>query len=141
MNIFRNRIPELQNKIKEQEEIIKNLEAERDARHSIKGMLTEAIPMSATERRKYVSDIALFYSTIFKNKIPHFITLQQEALSQVGRSEREYDIYRSNINCFYLIDDWMQERTNEHFGDLEESRINAINGEELVDNLRTKYEN
>jgi len=101
--------------------------------------LEESIPFTQTERKKYVSDIALFYQTVFKKKLQHFIGLQLEELAQIGRTELGNNIIRANINCFRLIDSWMEKMTNEHVGNLEEARESFKEGEELISNLNKKY--
>ena len=85
-------------------------------------ILQETIPISQNERRKYCADISIFYSAIFKSKLQHLIGLQFQELAQIGRTELSTNIIRANINCFNLIDDWMQLMTNEHLGNLEEAR-------------------
>ena len=77
-------------------------------------ILEESIPFAQNERKKYVSDIALFYQTIFKSKLQHFIGLQLEELAQIGRTELGNNVIRANINCFRLVDTWMEKMTNEH---------------------------
>lgn len=104
-------------------------------------MLNEGIPTSAQERKKFMSDCAFFYVTIFKKKLQHFRLLQMEELSYLGREEKFYDTLRSNINCFHLIDEWMNKMTNEHVGNMEEIRNGLDKGEDIINNLREKYEN
>jgi hypothetical protein len=101
-------------------------------------MLKESIPFEQVARKKYMSDIALFYQTIFKDKLQHFIYLQMEELAQIGRTELGGNIIRSNINCFRLIDSWMEEMTNEHIGNVEEIRKSFGESEELINDLQ-KY--
>lgn len=101
--------------------------------------LEEAIPKEMTARKKYMSDIALFYETVFKGKIQHFIGLQLEELAKIGRTELGTNIIRSNISCFRLIDDWMQERTNEHMADLQDARNRVGVPENITSDLREKY--
>lgn len=100
--------------------------------------LDESIPTSQNERKKYMSDIALF-SSIFRPKIGHFIGLQLLELAQIGRTEIGDNIIRSNINCFRLIDEWLEKRSNEHFGNLEQTRQSFDEGKELIDELKKKY--
>jgi len=102
-------------------------------------MLEEAIPVAQQERKKYVSDIALFYQTIFKDKLKHFIGMQLEELAQIGRSEYGNNIIRSNINCFNLIDTWMKEKTSEHIGNVETIRNSLDVGAEIIKEMGEKY--
>jgi hypothetical protein len=102
-------------------------------------MLEEAIPVEQVARREYTSDIAFFYAKHFKKKLQHFIGLQLEELAQIGRSETLNDMIRSNINCFRLIDEWMEKMTNEHFGDIEEARKSVKEGDTIIKDLRNKY--
>lgn len=104
-------------------------------------ILEESIPFTQAERKKYVSDIALFYQTTFKKKLQHFIGLQLEELAQIGRTELGNNIIRANINCFRLIDSWMEKMTNEHVGNLEEIRESFVEGEEFTNKLNKKYGN
>jgi hypothetical protein len=60
-------------------------------------------------------------------------------LAQLGRSERESDIIRSNINCFNLISDWMEERTTEHIGDLETMRNSFDENDKFINNFKETY--
>jgi len=102
-------------------------------------MLDEAIPSNPTERKKYMSDCSFFYATVFKKKLQHFIGMQLEELSQLGRSEVGNNIIRSNINCFRLIDEWFKTNANEHLGNLEEIRNSLGEGEKLADKLKKIY--
>jgi len=102
-------------------------------------LLEESIPKDATGRKQYVSDIAYFYATTFKEKLKHFIGLQLIELAQIGRSEKESNIIRANINCFNLIDDWMDKETKEHFGDLEQLRNSFDNNDDFINKLKDEY--
>lgn len=102
-------------------------------------MLDEAIPVEQNQRKKYVSDIALFYGSVFKQKLKHFIGLQLQELAEIGRTELGTNIIRSNINCLRLIDEWFDERSREHFGDLENARISLDEGKLLAEELENKY--
>lgn len=102
-------------------------------------MLEEAIPVEQVARREYTSDIAFFYAKHFKKKLQHFIGLQLEELSQIGRSEVMNDMIRSNINCFRLIDEWMDKMTKEHLGDLQEVRNSFKDGDTLSRELKETY--
>lgn len=101
--------------------------------------LEESIPKEQTERKKYVSDIAFFYATIFKKKLEHFIGLQLLELSQIGRTEENYKIIRANINCFRLIQEWMEEITNEHMGNLNEVRNSFDDGKDFLEKIKIEY--
>ncbi len=139
MNIFSNRIPELQNKIKEQNETIKKLESLVYAHNSLLEFFDDTKKMSETERKKYVSDVAMAYVTVFKKQFPKFIFDQQQALSIYGRSKDEYDIFRCNINVIRLFEEWMIKMTNEHLGDLEAAREKVSETEEFTSNFRETY--
>lgn len=98
------------------------------------------IPEETNARRGYMSDVTLFYSKIFKKKINHMISLQKDALAIIGKKEQEYDLYRSNINCFSLIDDWMRECEVEHFQNVQIKRDFVEDNSTLeVDNIKNKY--
>lgn len=104
-------------------------------------ILEESIPFAQNERKKYVSDIALFYQTIFKSKLQHFIGLQLEELAQIGRTELGNNVIRANINCFRLVDTWMEKMTNEHVGNLESIRESFNEGEDFINKLHKKHGN
>lgn len=133
-------IREDKEKIQVLQEEIKKLKAKLELNNSIGFLLDEAIPEGETKRKRYMADISLFYSTIFRDKLKHFIGLQMEELSKLGRTEKEYEIFRSNINCFHLINDWMELRTNEHLGNLEELRNKFIDDKEFINNFKKTYE-
>jgi hypothetical protein len=143
MNIFRNRQTALQDKkrIEELENELKKTQALLNAHTFLTEFFDDTKQMSETERKKYVSDIALSYVTVFKKQFPKFIFDQQQALSVYNRPEKEYDIYRCNINVIRLFEEWMIKMTNEHLGDLEESRNKVVETEDFINNLRGKYEN
>jgi hypothetical protein len=46
---------------------------------------------------------------------------------------------RSNINCFRLIDEWMQKMSNEHVGNIEEIRNRFKDNESFINNLKETY--
>mgnify|MGYP001174082629 FL=1 len=102
-------------------------------------ILDEAIPTNPTERKKYMSDCAFFYATVFKEKLKHFIGMQLEELSLIGRTEKGTDIIRAHISAFRLIDEWFKINTNEHLGNLEEIRNSLEEGEKLADKLKKIY--
>ncbi len=118
---------------------IKNLEEQLVIKNKLVSLFEESIPIEGNARKRYVADIALFYQTVFKEKIKHFIGLQMEELAQIGRTESANDIIRANINCFRLIDTWMETKTNEHLGNLEEMRSAFGEGDEFRQKLKETY--
>lgn len=128
---------------KKEEEVlrskIKELEEQLEFKNKLLVLFNEPYPMGETEQKKYVADIALFYQTVFKDKLKHFIGLQLEELAQIGRTELGNNILRSNISCFRLIDDWMESKTNEHIGNVENARQRLQNDEEFINNIKEKY--
>lgn len=102
-------------------------------------LLEEVIPTSQQDRKKYVSDIAFFYSTVFKSKLQHFIGEQLQELAYLGRDEEFYKTIRCNINCFRLIDEWMEKKTNEHIGNVENIRNTLDTDEKFINKLKEKY--
>jgi len=102
-------------------------------------ILDESIPKDATGRKQYMSDVAYFYATIFKEKLNHFVSLQLIELARIGRTESEYQIIRANINAFRVIDEWFDTHANEHFGDLEQMRNSFENNEDFINGLKDKY--
>lgn len=118
---------------------IKELEEQLELKNKLVFMLDESIPAEQSERKKYMADCAIFYGAVFKKKIEHFIGQQLEELVQIGRTELGSNIIRSNVNCFRLMDEWLEKMTNEHFGNLQEIR-NAI-GTDFISNIKDKYDN
>lgn len=118
---------------------IKELEEKLEFKNKFISLMEESIPKDQNGRKKYMGDIALFYSSIFKPKIQHFITEQLEELALIGRTEELNNIIRSNINCFRLIDEWMEEKTNEHIGNIEEIRKTFDNNEDFIKNMKSTY--
>lgn len=102
-------------------------------------LLEESIPKAQQERKKYVSDIAFFYSTIFKDKLKHFIGLQLEALATEGRPVVSDQFLRSSISVFRLIDEWMIKMTNEHVGNVENIRSSLDTNEKFIRDFKDKY--
>lgn len=123
------------------QEKIKNLEQQLEFKNQLVFVLEESIPTAQTERKKYMGEVALFYGSVFKSKIQHFISLQMEELAQIGRTELGTNMIRANINCFRLIDDWMNKCSNEHFGDLQEARNSFNENSKIINNLKEKYVN
>mgnify|MGYP003636722791 CR=1 FL=1 len=119
---------------------IKELEERLELKNKLEFLLEESIPEGQGERRKYMSSIALFYSSTFKEKLKHFIGDQLEELAQIGRTELGTNIIRSNINCFRLIDDWLKEKTNEHLGNLQEVRESLGENGEFINEMKQKYD-
>tara|TARA_B110000503_G_C6848146_1_gene289645 strand:- start:54 stop:428 length:375 start_codon:yes stop_codon:yes gene_type:complete len=101
-------------------------------------MLNEALPTSQQERKKFMSDCAFFYVTIFKKKLQHFRLLQMEELSYLGRDDKFYDTLRSNINCFNLINKWFETMTSEHVGNTEEIRNSLHDDADFIKDLKKK---
>lgn len=131
------------NEDREQIQVLKNeiekLKAKLELRDSIGFLLDEAIPKGETQRKRYMADISLFYSTIFKEKLKHFIGEQMEELSRFGRSREGDDFIRASISVFRLIDEWMLVRTNEHLGNLEELRSKVKDNNEFISKFKTIY--
>lgn len=105
----------------------------------IKFLLNESIPTSQQERKKYVGDIAFFYSSIFKNKLQHFIGLQLESLATEGRPVVSDQFIRSSISVFRLIDEWMETMTNEHIGNVEGIRSSLEQDQEFIKKIKDEY--
>ncbi len=106
------------------EEKIKKLEQEKEElllKRSLFEFFDDPIPKNQDDRKKYMSDVAFAY-TIMRDKLRHFIQLEKNALAEVGYPAEQYRIYRSNIYCFTVFDQWMERCTNEHLGDLQEAR-------------------
>lgn len=118
---------------------IEELKAKLELQKSIGFLLDEAIPKGETQRKRYMADISLFYSTIFKEKLKHFVGMQMEELSRFGRSREGDDFIRASISVFRLIDEWMLTRTNEHLGNLEELRSKFGDDKEFISNFKTIY--
>ncbi len=141
-------------KIKEQEQQLrKNIEVitrlenelqeaknERDARRSVIYLLNEKTPENVNERKTYMADITTFYRKIFKSKIDHMISAQKDALSILGRTVLEYDLFRSNINVLFLIDDWMSQCEREHLSDIGEARQKAEDSLGIISEMEGKYQ-
>lgn len=102
-------------------------------------ILEESIPKDQTGRKKYVADIAFFYASIFKSKLQHFIGLQLEELAKIGRAEKENDLFRSNINCFRLIDTWMEKMHNEHVGNVQVIRNSLDDDKQFINKIKETY--
>lgn len=102
-------------------------------------MLEESIPVEGNARKRYVADIALFYHSVFKNKLQHFIGEQMVELSKIGQSELMTNIIRSNINAFHLIDTWMLQRQNEHLGNLEQMRQAFGTEDQFTEEFKKTY--
>jgi len=118
---------------------IKELEEEVLWKDKLIFSLEDSIPKAQSNRKRYVGDIALFYQSIFKEKLKHFIGDQLEELAQIGRTELSSNIIRSNINCFRLIGDWMELKTNEHIGNVEEMRGRSDTDKDFINNMKTTY--
>jgi len=97
--------------------------------------LLERKIMGAEQRQKYISEIYVFYNNIFKDRINEMIQDQKDALAVFGLTDRESDIYRSNINCLNLFKDWFEGCRVEHLGDIEEKKENESVINRLKSNL------
>lgn len=130
----------LKREISEQNIEIEKLNRLLHAKHSVIDSFDDKKKqMGETERKKYVSDIAAAYVAFFKNQFKEAINAQMQALSEVGRSDEEYKLYRSNINVLRLLEDWMILKTNEHLGDLEEARNRVEETKDFTSNFRETY--
>lgn len=139
-------IEQLQRELREKDEVLSNLEKENKTIHKklvrfekkeseekrFKELAEELIPKEANARRNYMSDIALFYEKIMKDKIRHWISMQKEELSLVGRTPEQYEFFRACINCFRLIDDWLERCEREHLSNLHEKRQSFDEGSALI---------
>lgn len=102
-------------------------------------ILEESIPVAQEERKKYVSDIAFFYSTVFKQKLKHFIGMQLEALATEGRPVVSDQFIRCSISCFRLIDEWCETMTNEHIGNMTQVRNSLDDNKIIINEFDKKY--
>lgn len=119
---------------------IKELEEQLEIKNKLLFALQDPIEkLGQVERKQYVSDIALFYSKVMKKKLEHLIGDQLNELALIGRTELGSNIIRSNISCFRLIDEWMEQKSNEHFGNLEEIRESLSDDKLLVKEMNEKY--
>lgn len=92
-------------------------------------------------RKQYISNVAGFFPNILKPQLLSMIIEQKNTLARFGLLERETDILRSNINCFQLLLEWGERCVNEHVGNIEETRQRARADQNIISDLRTKYEN
>jgi len=118
---------------------IKELEEQLEFKNMLSFVLNDPVPEGETARKKYVSDIALFYQSVFREKLKHFIGLQLEELAQIGRTELSTNVIRANINCFRLIDEWMNAKANEHIGNVEEIRKSLGEDQEFINKMKEDY--
>jgi hypothetical protein len=118
---------------------IKELEKQLELKNKLVFVLEESIPKKQEDRKKYMADIAFFYASIFKEKLQHFIGEQLNELAQIGRTETLNNIIRSNINAFRLIQEWMEEKTNEHIGNIEEIRNGLDDDKEFISKIKKDY--
>lgn len=129
--------------LKDENENLKNklavLQKEIAIRRSVVDLMSEAIPKEQQSRRGYMQAVAAFYGTAFKDKLAHLIYQQKDTLSRLGLTKQEEDIFRSNINCLNLIDEWFEARTNEYLGDLHQVRENLDQDGEFINNIKDKY--
>lgn len=123
-------------RLKEENE---RLKGEIEARSSIKASFEDSIPKDQTGRKNYVSQIAAFYGVIFKEQLRTMVGQQLQMLSRVGLTKQEEDIFRSNINCLHLINEWCEERTNEHLGNLQNLREQLEDSSDITSEIRDKY--
>lgn len=146
MDIFRSKeIATLQEKIRRLEEenrnFLKQIEKLEAPRKELLFILDDAVPKDQNGRKKYMGDVALFYTSTFKEKLKHFIGEQMRSLSKFGRGVGESDdVLRANINCFNLIDEWMEKCTNEHLGNLTEMRNSFGDGKKFISELKKTYD-
>ncbi len=129
-------VPKLKATIAELENKIRILEAPRK---ELFALFDDVVPKEQNGRKKYMGDVSLFYTMTFKDKLKHFIGNQLEELAMFGRTDRGSDIIRSNINCFRLIDEWMDKCTNEHLGDLEEMRSRFQDDKTFISEVKKTY--
>ena len=132
---------EKSNGISELKKRIKELEEQLELKNKLVFCLDDTVPKEEMERKKYVADIAFFYGSSFKKKIQHLIGQQLEELAQIGRTELGNNILRSNINCFRIIDEWMEKKSNEHFGNLETIRSSLDSDKEFINKIKETYDN
>jgi len=115
-----------------------NLKRKLDIRSSIEYSLESIIPKEHTQRRNFMKDVAGFYGIIFRKQLALMKSQQLEFLSMINLTKVEEDIYRSNINCLHLIDEWFEKCTNEHFSDLNSVK-QELESENNITNLKDKY--
>ncbi len=154
MDIFgRGTIEQLRNELRLKDEVLKNAlrrvdevnkelvwhkEEQKRIKH-FQYLLNEDIPVEQNARKNYFSDITMFYTKIFKKKIAQMISAQKDALTILGKTEKEYDLFRSCVNVFSLLDDWFTQSEREHLSDLEEARQRVENSMSEVDEINRKY--
>lgn len=115
------------------------LKKELSVRRSVVDLFEESIPKDQSDRKDYMSKIAVFYGTVFKSKLAHMIYQQKDTLSKLGLTKQEEDIFRSNINCLHLIDEWCEQRTNEYLGDIRQMQEGVDDDNIFISNLKSKY--
>lgn len=124
---------------KENEELKEKIEELKVVR-SIESLLKAAMPMEQGARKNFVSQVALFYTTAFKDKLAEMVGDQMKVLSKIGLTNQEENILRSNINCLNLINDWCNELTNEHLGDIQMARNGLEDTFDITSEIKDKYD-
>lgn len=129
----------LRSLLSEKEKDLKRFYEEEAKRKAFEYLMNEKVPIEQNARNTYFSDITLFYRKIFKDKIAHMISGQKDALTIIGKTEREYEYFRACVNCFYLLDEWFYHGEREHLSTLEEKRQLVENSIGTVDEISRKY--
>lgn len=133
------RIEDLKKEVKTLSKENNSLKNDRGKNREFLHMLDESIPKEEIARKKYMGDVTAFHQLAFKEKLKHFISMQYEELGRLGHTDKEYELYRSNINCFFLIDEWMLKCTREHLGDLATMRQKAVSDDEFITKMKDLY--
>ncbi len=153
MDIFGRKTEQLEKELREKNEVINILRnemsdgrvelekyrQEESQRKKFREMLKENVPEEQNARKNYFTDITMFYNKYFKDKLTHMISMQKNEIIIFGKTEKEYDTYRANINCFYLLDDWFSHAEREYLSDLEEARQKVEEDLASVDHITRKY--
>lgn len=92
------------------------------------------------KRREYVHRVAGIFPDTLKPQLESMIQLQKNTLARFGLSERESDILRANINGLLLLMEWGERCVNEQLGNVEEIRRKQQADENIISNLKDRYQ-
>ena len=100
-----------------------------------------SLPNDYEKRKAACLNIHTIYQMTLKKQLANMIAEQAETLALIGTSEKLSDIYRSNINCLRLIDEWFESRSNEYLAMINEGSQELENQSDFISGLVTKYGN
>jgi len=95
--------------------------------------------MGETDRKNYVAKVSGWFPVDLRPHLQSMIYEQQKELARLDMGLEATTVLRSNINCLYLLIEWGDRMIAEYRGNIEEARRRSDSDQNIISNIKEKY--